>query len=87
LGLHPDVIVKLAEILLEASERSQILITTHSEVLVDALTDYPESVVVCEKHGGCTTLRRLETDDLRVWLKDYSLGSLWRSGELGGTRW
>lgn len=87
LGLHPDVIVKLADILVEASERTQILVTTHSEVLVDALSDHPESVVVCEKHSGCTEMRRLQKDDLSVWLKDYSLGQLWRSGELGGTRW
>ena len=87
LGLHPDVIVKLAEIFQEASERTQIIITTHSDVLVDALTDYPDSVVVCEKHGGCTTTQRLSKDDLSVWLKDYSLGQLWRSGEIGGTRW
>jgi predicted ATPase len=87
LGLHPDVIFKLAEILQEASERTQILVTTHSEVLVDALTDHPESVVICEKHSGCTTMHRLNKEDLSVWLKEYSLGQLWRSGELGGTRW
>lgn len=87
LGLHPDVIAKLADILVEASERTQILVTTHSEVLVDALTDHPESVVVCEKHRGCTEMRRLQKDDLAVWLRGYSLGQLWRSGELGGTRW
>jgi predicted ATPase len=87
LGLHPDVIVQLADILVEASERTQIIVTTHSDVLVDALTDHAESVVVCEKHGGCTTMQRRTKEDLSVWLKDYTLGQLWRSGELGGTRW
>ena len=37
MGLHPDVIPKLAKLLVEASERSQIFVTTHSDILVDAL--------------------------------------------------
>jgi predicted ATPase len=32
------------------SKRSQVVVTAHSDVLVDALTDKPESVVICEKH-------------------------------------
>ena len=56
-------------------------------MIVDALTDQPESVVICEKHDGETEMRRLDKDDLSNWLKDYRLGDLWTSGELGGNRW
>ena len=70
-----------------ASERCQLLVTTHSDVLVDTLTDTPQSVVVCEKHDGQTEMRRLDKDDLEEWLKDYTLGNLWSSGQLGGNRW
>ena len=87
LGLHPDLLPTLADLLVEASERTQLIVTTHSEVLVDALTERPESVVVCEKHDGKTEMRRLDKADLAKWLKDYRLGDLWTSGELGGNRW
>ena len=87
IGLHPDVIVEVADLLREASERCQLIVTTHSDVLVDALTDVPESVVVCEKPDGQTQLKRLDPDDLKAWLKDFRLGQLWSSGEIGGNRW
>jgi predicted ATPase len=87
LGLHPDVLPKLADHLLAASRRTQLIVTTHSDVLVDALSEQPESVVVCEKQDGATTLERLNREGLQVWLEKYRLGDLWISGELGGTRW
>ncbi len=87
LGLHPDILPTLGDLLRDASERCQLIVTTHSDVLVDALTDTPESVIVCEKHEGQTELRRLNKDDLADWLERYSLGELWRKGELGGNRW
>ena len=87
LGLHPDLLPTLADLMIEASERCQLVVTTHSDVLVDALTDRPESIVVCEKHEGRTEMRRLDRADLAKWLKDYRLGDLWTSGELGGNRW
>ena len=83
-GLHPDVIPKLARVLVEASKRSQIIVTTHSDILVDALSDTPEAIVICEKVDGATQLRRLDPDDLKVWLEKYRLGELWTSGQLGG---
>ena len=87
LGLHPDILPTIADLLVEASERCQLIVTTHSEVLVDALTHTPESIVVCEKHQGQTTMRRLDKDKLAKWLEEYRLGELWSSGELGGNRW
>ena len=87
LGLHPDLLPTLSDLMREASERTQLVVTTHSDVLVDTLTDQPESVVVCEKHDGQTEMKRLDKGDLERWLKDYRLGNLWTSGELGGNRW
>lgn len=87
LGLHPDIQPQLAALLREASERTQLVVTTHSDVLVDALTDTPEAVVVCEKVDGSTQLRRLDSEELRPWLEKYRLGELWTRGEIGGTRW
>ena len=87
LGLHPDIIPEVAKLLVETSSRSQIFVTTHSDILVDALTDTPEAVVVCEKVDGATQLRRLDAETLKPWLEKYRLGELWTSGELGGNRW
>lgn len=86
LGLHPDIIPTLADLLVEASERMQVIVTTHSDALVDAFSDRPETIVVCEKEAGVTTLKRLDADRLKAWLKDYSLGELWTSGQIGGRR-
>lgn len=87
LGLHPDVIGPLAKLLLQASERMQLIVTTHSDVLVDALSEQPDAVIVCEKSNGSTTLTRLSPGDLADWLESYQLGELWRKGEIGGNRW
>lgn len=87
LGLHPDMIHELAELLIDASSRMQLIITTHSDRLVEEFSEMPEAVVVCEKENGTSTLRRLNAKQLSEWLKDYSLGQLWTKGELGGTRW
>ena len=87
LGLHPDLLPKLADLLAAASERTQIVVTTHSDILVDAMTERPEAVVVCEKHDARTEMRRLRQDELAAWLDKYRLGELWMKGEIGGTRW
>ncbi|MFZ5909981.1 MAG: AAA family ATPase [Chloroflexota bacterium] len=87
LGLHPDILPKLADLMIAMSERTQLIVTTHSDILVDALTELPESVLVCEKHGGQSTIQRLDSEKLVGWLEKYRLGELWIRGELGGTRW
>ena len=73
--------------MVEASARSQIFVTTHSDILVDALTDVPDAIIVCEKIDGATQLRRLDANELKPWLEKYRLGELWTSGEIGGNRW
>ena len=87
LGLHPDILPTMSRLLLEASERSQLLVTTHSDLLVDALTNEWWSIVVCEKRDGQTVMRRLDEEKMAAWLEDYRLGELWSSGEIGGNPW
>ena len=87
LGLHPDIIPKLADLLVEAAERTQLIVTTHSDILIDAMSEHPEAVVVCEKHDGKTEMNRLNKKDLKEWLNKYSLGDLWTRGHIGGNRW
>ena len=87
MGMHPDLIPKIADLLVEASERCQLVVTTHSDMLVDSLSERPESVVVCEKHDGQTTMNRLDPKELAHWRGKYRLGQLWTRGQLGGVRW
>ena len=83
LGLHPDAVSLLAELLVEASSRTQLIVTTHSDTLVSGLTDHADSVLVCEYLGG-TQLERVDPEKLKHWLDRYRLGDIWRIGELGG---
>ena len=85
IGLHPDILPSIAELLIEASQRTQLIITTHSDVLVSALSHIPEAILVCERDSDGTHLRRLEREPLKEWLEKYSLGELWRMGEIGGS--
>jgi predicted ATPase len=87
LGLHPDIMPTLADLLREASTRTQLIVTTHSSALVDAFSDDPESICVSEKVEDSTIIKRLNQQDLAIWLKEYSLGSLWTRGQIGGNRW
>jgi predicted ATPase len=90
LGLHPDVLPYIAELLVRASERTQVFVTTHSQMIVDALgknSTQSESVIVCERVDGTSSLERLNPQHLKQWLEKYSLGQLWSMGEIGGNRW
>src|SRR5260370_16181953 len=84
LGLHPDALQIVAGLLIEASERTQLIVTTHSEALIDALSSRPETVLVCERHvDNGAQMKRLSKKQLSVWLKRYSLRELWRNVEIG----
>jgi predicted ATPase len=87
LGLHPDLIATVARLLIEASRRTQLVVTTHSADLISFLWECPEAVVVCERRRSGTTMKRLDRERLAKWLELYKLGELWLSGEIGGTRW
>ena len=91
-GLHPDIIPEVGKLLVDASSRSQIIVTTHSDILVDALSDFPESIIVCEKPEISTQLQRLDREEIEKWLSAYrgkenQLGTMWTNGEIGGNRW
>ena len=84
IGLHPDSIALLGEVLIEASKRMQLVVTTHSGTLISALSDQPSAVVVCERPHSSTVLRRLDPERVDSWLDELLLGDLWYMGELGG---
>jgi predicted ATPase len=85
LGLHPDVLPNLSNLMKEASERCQLIVTTHSPTFVDSFSDTPDAVLVAEKINGETQLNRLKKESLAHC--PYRLGELWNRGDIGGNRW
>jgi predicted ATPase len=83
-GLHPSMLPIVAEYARDASERTQVILTTHSPEFLDAFRDNPPTTTVVEWRDGETNLRLLAGDELDYWLKNYTLGELYRSRELEG---
>ncbi len=82
LGLHPSAITILASLLKSASYRTQIIVATQSEKLVNELS--PEDVIVVEHPDSESIFTRLESEPLHGWLKEYQLGELWNQNVFGG---
>ena len=81
-GLHPSMLPIVAEYAVDASRRAQIIFTTHSPQFLDAFHETRPSTMVTEWREGQTILKKLAGETLEYWLKEYSLGALFSSGEL-----
>ena len=81
-SLHPELLGLLADLLREASRRTQIVVATHSDRLVRFL-EPGEIVTIDAADDGTAQLRWADELDLEDWLEDYTLDELWRNGRLG----
>lgn len=81
-GLHPSMFPIVAEYAVDAAERAQVVITTHSPQFLDAFRYVKPTTTVAKWANGQTVLKNLDGDLLDYWLKEYSLGELFISGEL-----
>ena len=86
-GLHPYVFDRLVERLREASQRSQLLIATHSPALVNRL--HPSELIVVERDDdGSTRMPAIPSQDVAAIEKaagnELGLGEIWFAGTLGG---
>jgi predicted ATPase len=82
LGLHPYAINVLAGLLRSASKTRQIIVSTQS---VEFLNEFNlEDVIVADRTKDGTYLHRLNVDELKSWLEEYSLGELWKTNLMGG---
>lgn len=82
LGLHPQAITLLASLVKQASQETQVILSTQSSLLLDHFQ--PEDVLVASRAGDSTQFTRLDPQKLSAWLEEYSLGQLWEKNELGG---
>jgi predicted ATPase len=81
-SLHPELLSLLADLLREASTRTQLIVATHSDRLIRFLQ--PKEIVLMDSTDeGMSTLTWADELDLDEWLKDYSLDELWSNGRLG----
>lgn len=82
LGLHPAALTVLASLLRKAAGRSQVIVSTQSVNLVNEFD--PEDIIVVDREEGASLFHRLETEKLKSWLEQYSLGDLWDKNVIGG---
>lgn len=84
LGLHPEAIRILGELIQDAARRTQIIVATQSPLLLDQFSI--EDIVVVNRKHGQSTFERLQRTDFDQWLEDYSVGELWTKNVIqGGT--
>ncbi|CAN5686946.1 AAA family ATPase [soil metagenome] len=81
-SLHPELLSLLADLMREASARTQVIVATHSDRLIRFLE--PKEVVVMDANENGTT-RATWADELDIdkWLGDYTLDKVWRMGRMG----
>lgn len=82
LGLHPFAVTKLAALIRGVSKKSQVIISTQSVNLVDNFA--PEDIIVVDMKDNASIFRRLEQDELKVWMDEYSMGEIWEKNLIGG---
>ena len=83
LGLHPYAITLFAEMVKQLSDERQIIVSTQS---VELLNEFDvEDVIVVDRGENGSKFKRLNEEELEVWLEeDYALGDLWKKNLLGG---
>jgi predicted ATPase len=82
LGLHPFALEVLAGLFHEASERTQLIVSTQSATLLNHFE--PEEVIVVDRVEGSSRFRRLDSESLAEWTKEFALGELWQKNVLDG---
>lgn len=85
-GLHPDMTKSVGDMLKEAAKGSQLIIATHSPLLLNQFE--LEDVLVFEKNAqNETKVKRISEDDFPEWEGDFLPGQMWLRGQIGGKRW
>lgn len=80
-SLHPELLSIVADLIREASRRTQLIVATHSDRLIRFLK--PEEVVAMDiTDDGLARITWADTLDLDDWLSEYTLDEIWRMGRL-----
>ncbi len=82
LGLHPYAVSVLASLMRSVSARTQIIVSTQSVSLVNQFE--AEDLLIVEREGHETVIKDVDSQKLKEWIEEYSLGELWEKNVLGG---
>ncbi len=83
LGLHPQALSIVADLIERVSLQKQFVIATQSSSLVDMFE--PEDIIVVDKNlDGTSLFKRQNRKDLTAWLNDYNMSDLWNMNLIGG---
>jgi predicted ATPase len=79
---HPELVVNLVQILEELATECPIIVATHSDRLLDAVSDPAGAVILCDlDKDGAARLHRPQPERLADWLESYrGLGALRAEG-------
>ena len=84
--LHPDMIRSVAKMIKSAAKTSQIIVATHSALLLNAFE--LDDILVFEKNDrNETQIKFYSEEDFEDRKDDLLPGQLWLNGEIGGKRW
>jgi predicted ATPase len=84
--LHPDMIRSVAKMMKEAQTSTQIIVATHSPLLLNSFT--LDDILVFEKNSSNeTVVKRYSEADFEDRAGELLPGQLWLNGEIGGKRW
>ena len=86
IGMHPDLIEAIAEMIMEAATRTQLIIATHSPELLTCLRGGIDRLYAFGAGAEGTTVRGFDRAQLETYLEEEPLGELWRQGDFGGNR-
>jgi len=82
LGLHPEALAVLAELIRRCSARTQFILATQSPSFADFFE--PEEIVTVSRVDGESRFERQCREKLGPWLESYSIGQLWRKNVIRG---
>ncbi len=83
LGLHPAAIVKLAGMIKSVAARGcQVIISTQSVNLINNFE--ADNIITVDRKDKQSSFNRLDSEKLKSWLNDYSLGDLWAKSVING---
>ena len=83
LGLHPYAISLIADLIKRLSLDKQVILATQSPLFLNEF-EAEDVVVVDMNEQGASQFKRLNSEDYKNWLEDYSMGDIWQKNVLGG---
>ena len=82
LGLHPNAVAILGEVIASVAEHTQVVVATQSPEILNYFA--MEDIIVVNRKDGQSTFERLKTEDFSGWLEDHSVGELWTTNVIAG---